>query len=148
MTIAEKLARLKGLKRDLYDYAKAAIQFTHEDLLDLNKSQMKKGEKSNGESIGRYSWQWYANVKFKMNTEAGGNIDLEYTGKFKRAMSLRFLNDKTYLIFSKDSKEAELKKFGWWDDDIYGLNQSNLQIYRGEFFYPALMQRVRKQVNG
>jgi hypothetical protein len=145
MTIQDKLARLKGLKKDLGLIGMDAMRETEKTFLDMNKEQMSKGKRSDGQRIGTYRLESYERFKTQKFPRSGGWVNLELTGAFKDAMRIK-ITAKKYEVYSDDSKEAKLLK--WYSPLIYGVNDEDFEIYRSAFFYPALMKRIRQQVNG
>jgi hypothetical protein len=145
MTIQEKLARLKGLKKDLNVLGASVISETEDDFIDYNKDQMSEGKRSDGQRIGVYAWPSYERFKTQKFPRSGGWVNLELKGDFKSSMRVRTTNNK-WQVYSTDSKAKKLQdKYGL---DIYGLTAENMLEYRSKFFMPLFMNRVRMYLNG
>lgn len=77
------------------------------------------GLKPNGDIIGLYRSEDYAEEKYRQNSKAGfGNVDLTLTGSLWRGIQISGFNDE-YEIFSSDSKYDEITdKYGDYNFNI------------------------------
>ena len=144
MTINEKYLRFKGLQKDLDIVGMDAMRDTQDDFLRLNKEQMLQGQDNEGNRIGEYEFGWYADFKSKLNPAAGGTVDLKVSGNFHDGMFMN-ITAKNYLVDSRDGKTMVLLS---WYPKAFGLSPDSKATYRSEYFFPAMMVRVRRQVNG
>ena len=98
-------------------------------IVELQKEQLLQGENIYGDKImPDYANKYYAQRKHNMNKFAGyGTPDLKLTGDFHRAI---YFNVDKMLPTSDDPK---LQWLGKRYEDIFGLNEECLQIYRPEF---------------
>lgn len=120
MTLKEYSRKLRdnarNIERDLLD-----ILAKHEEyILDLNREQMMRGIKSDGESIGEYKSESYEIMKELFNPRKV--VDLRLTGSFHNEMYL-VLEEMPGSIWSKDEKtEMLVNRYG---REIFGLTDEN-----------------------
>lgn len=142
MTIKQKYDNYKKL--NLQRLGTEVLRDTKQDYLNEQRDQMMHGEDSQGGNIGEYSSQSYANLKFKMNTLAGGKVDLKYTGSFQDKLDLVTRSNSTFEVLSRDKKNGILvENYG---QKIFLLNDRYLQSYR-ILFMPKLVERVKQETN-
>lgn len=145
MTIFEKYQRVKNLNSNLRLVGMDAMIATREQFLELNRDQMTAGWNSDDSRIGRYQSDSYARFKRLAFPQSGGWVNLRYTGSFQDKMRL-VVNAREWKVTSDDGKAAKLtEKYG---RNVFGLAPQQLQEYRSEYFYPALMERINRQLNG
>jgi len=116
-----------------------------DQILDANRSQLKKGFKSTGERVGVYANPAYEREKVRMNPEANGWVDLTYTGDFTRELTLRPVNTVRANIYSQDEKAKKLSaKYG---DAIYGVSAENIGKINQEGFQDKLADNVKEKLD-
>lgn len=115
--------------------------YVETQIMDLNLEQMNAGEESTGEAI----WPPYAPITIEIKKAKGQPFDkvtLRDEGDFQRAIDIDWGNED-FFLFSHDDKYTELiRKYGL---DIFGLNDKNVAIVRGESL-PFLLDYVRTQI--
>ena len=116
-----------------------------DQILDANRSQLKKGFKSTGERVGVYANPAYEREKVRMNPEANGWVDLTYTGDFTEGFLLKPIDQAKSLIFSKDEKAITLvRKYG---DAIYGVSEDNIGKINEEGFQEKHADNVKEKLD-
>lgn len=116
-----------------------------EQILDANRSQLKKGFKSNGERVGVYASPAYEREKIRMNPEANGYVDLTYTGDFTAELTLRPVNTIRANIYSQDEKAKKLE--GKYGVAIYGVSTENIGKINQEGFQDKLADNVKEKLD-
>ena len=101
---------------------------------------MHKGLNADGDPIGQYQSEIYAEMKHSMNPLPGFGVpDLKLTGAFYRATSVS-VGSQTLKIDSSDSKSTELQaKYG---KEIFGLNG----VYKREYLNESLGPVFRSSI--
>jgi len=137
-TIVSLYQRLKNLDTD--KVIQTSLEQTKDALADLNIEQMHHGLNSDGEKIGEYRSEAYAEEKERMNPLPGFGIpDLKLTGAFYRATKVVIGGDNI-TIDSDDEKSAELQeKYG---KEIFGLSG----VYKREYLKENLGPVFRKSI--
>lgn len=135
MTVTELTDKLKAF--DVVAEARAVIQKTGRQYVDLNKNQMLKGgTREEGVLIGSYKSAMYRDMKLQLNPEAKGNVDLKLTGQFHAGMFAE-LDGDNIMMTSRDTKANKLEeKYG---ERIYGLNTENQSDYNTTVFLPEFL---------
>lgn len=105
----------------------------------LQQEQMLHGEDNQGNMIGKYKSDAYASMKERMNSLAGGTVDLKLSGSFYNAITLVSSSNSKYRVYSKDKKNKILTE--WYGDKIFYLNPIYLAEFR-KFFMPYLVQDI------
>lgn len=106
-------------------------------ILNLNRSQLDRGEDAKGKSLGQYK-----NFKYKNRFKP---VDLKLTGEFHRKLTLSRSkgNRKQAEIFSQDEKAPALeKKYG---KDIMGLTEESTER-AAEIIKPELQRLFKEQL--
>jgi len=140
------ISRIERL--NVMEVAVETINETKKEFLDLNRDQLRHGKKSTG-PIGHYSmsprWQWYGEMKNRMNPLPGlGNVDLILTGSFSNKMTLKAAGN-TYSIDSEDEKTTSLLfKYG---TDTFGLDGERQPTYNQTIFLPLFIRKIQ-QITG
>lgn len=114
------------------------VEESKNQAIDLNTKQLFEGRDAQGQSLGGYRSQAYADFKRTLNPR--GVVDLKLTGSFYNGFFAKA--DRFPVMFSStDEKTGELKeKYG---DEIFGLDQSNLEEFRQEI-KPEVQSLFRK----
>lgn len=117
-----------------------SIILTHVDVLvDLNTSQLMKGIRSDGTSLGNYKSKDYANFKRTLNPN--GVVDLKLTGAFHESFYVR-KSEFPIVIDAKDKKRNELvNKYG---EKLFGLTQINKKVFAIGYVKEGLLKYYRK----
>jgi len=109
-----------------------------EFLLDLVRSQLLSGERSDGTPIGTYSkseiGKYYVDLKFDMGLFKGGsdpNYDLYFDGTYHKSLTAKVTSDSIE-IWSTDPKEPEIEMNTGSLDNALVLNEENLQLFIDE----------------
>lgn len=125
---------------DVNNVAFDSLDSTSDEIARLNTEQLFEGKNANGEQVGTYRSELYAEQKNRMNPKPGfGNVDLRLTGDFYQRITTNVTGDSV-ITESTDSKAARLKeKYG---DEIYGLNT----IFRARFKRETLSPVFRRNI--
>jgi hypothetical protein len=137
-TIAGMIRKFESL--DAYSIAAEAADETKDNFVSLNAEQMHKGLDSEGEKIGEYRSELYAEQKHRINPLPGfGFVDLRLTGAFYEGMYMRVEGD-SLLEGSEDEKAEGLEeKYG---KAIFGLSAPFSREYINEFLRPVFVRRM------
>lgn len=104
---------------DLNKLKADAIRFHKDEILDLNREQLREGQGSHNSPIGRYINRRYMTFKSRLSSYLAGlpTPDLFVKGGFHAGLRLSIRNDKVRIL-----KSASDKTPYWW-----------LKVYRGIF---------------
>lgn len=141
MTIDRLIANTAAL--NFNDVIRESVQDTKEILADLQTDQMLHGKNANGNVIGVYAWEEYAEQKSRQNSLPGfGIVDLRREGNFYRGITVN-ANANSVTITSTDGKTDKLvSKYG---EEIFGLNVDYKARYL-EDFNPVAIDKIKKQI--
>lgn len=90
----------------------------------------------------------YRDLKLNMNQQAGGNWDLNFTGKLYSDMYLGFVNKKPHLLVKgnveklRNLTKISLKKFG--DDNFLDFTESQIEYTVNVYILPNIIKRVNE----
>lgn len=137
--MSEVLRQLEILKRiDLDQVAVDVIKENKEAIIDLNRDQMRKGEKGNGPMRGYHNPAYLQSKRELPTYFANPRADLFVTGDFQKAMDMR-INGKELEIYSADEKAPKLiEGFG---EDIFELNE-NYQAQSSDITTPKFYKKI------
>lgn len=138
MTITSLYQKVQSL--DTNQIITNSLEQTKEAIANLNVEQMHKGLNANGEPIGAYRNEVYAEIKHRLNPLPGFGVpDLKLTGAFYQATSASISGDRI-ITDSGDSKSAKLQaKYG---KQIFGLSG----VYKREYLNESLGPTFRKSI--
>jgi len=116
------------------------IKESEKELLDLLRSQLSHGEKSDGQ-MPSYANEKYAEYKQKIGSQAPkGIVDLKLTGAFQDKLRL-IITKKGARIRSYDKKKSDLQnKYGV---EIFELNAENQTFYLKQILFPIIIKKVK-----
>lgn len=119
------------------------VEDTKEIFADLQTDQMLHGKNAEGNVIGTYRSEEYAEQKSRQNPLAGfGNVDLRREENFYRGIEVH-ASANAVTVTSRDGKTAKLvDKYG---EVIFGLSPEYLAIYQGDFG-PVATDKIKKQI--
>lgn len=126
---------------DLNQEVRNGMQANERQIVDLNRSQLLEGKKSDGNKITpQYRRNGYALNKNQRNSRPGfGTPDLYLRGDFQNAMFL-LVNGNIYSFDSRDSKRGKL--VGKYSEAIFGLTPENQRKMWVEILTPYIRQRL------
>lgn len=141
MTIFEFANLVKNLNIDkLVD---EVIEQNIPELLDLNTGQLSVGKNSEGQKVGEYSTDLYADFKKAIGSQApSGDVDLKVSGDFFEGFKA-LIKPKVIEIFSDDEKAEGLEER--YGSEIYGLTDENLDEWI-EQLKVELIERIRNEL--
>ena len=115
--------RLQSINKN--QLLKNAIEINEKPILDINRAQMRAGERADGKPITPVYSPFYNAWKSQQSSYKAGSKrpDLYVTGKFQDEMYLD-VNGNQVETFSKDHKADTLES--WYTDKIFGTQQKNL----------------------
>jgi len=120
--------RVKSIKNDLHNIIVGVLEIVSPDFIKANIDQLRHGVRSTGKLIGLYKNVEYARMKNQMNPDAGmGNIDLILTHRFSENIFTKIEGD-SIMFDSADTKKFLLEQFKWWDENIFGLTEQNIDV--------------------
>lgn len=145
-TIDQAYEQMKAIQKNMRAIGMTVLRQTDEDYLDEQREQMLTGKNRDDNIIGEYTRENYRKKKLIMNPRAGGFVDLFYKGDFQEELTLRFINSKSFTVYSQDVKSRKLeKKYG---SKIFGLSQRHLEVYRKGSFVRPFKEGLNKYWNG
>lgn len=133
------LKQLKILKSiDLDQVAIDTIKDHEKEIINLNRDQLRKGQKSDGD-MPAYPGLGYLNYKRSLPTYFAGNkTDLYVTGDFQKEMRMR-ISGKEIEIYSSDWKETSLlERYG---EEIFELNE-NFSAQSSDLTTPTFYNKI------
>ena len=141
MTIDQIIRNTESLS--IPDIIRETADDTKEILADLQADQMLHGKNANGNVIGVYAWEEYAEQKSRQNSLPGfGIVDLMREGNFYRGITVN-ANANSVTINSTDGKTDKLvSKYG---EEIFGLNIEYRAKYL-EDFNPVALDKIKQQI--
>ena len=98
----------------------------------MNREQLLQGKKADGTNMPDYV--------ARSKTGKTGKINLFDTGNFQAGFKAS-KTSKISIDVESDNKMF-LKKYG----DIFGLNKSNLEIFRKTYLIPAMQKQLKKSI--
>lgn len=118
--------KLKQLNRSkIEQFFKEELLNNSDEIVDLVRSRWKQGKRPDGNIIGEYRSFSYEMEKRQRNPLAGGNVDLIDTGALNKHLTVNYLYDSVFNIFSTDEKAVLIaEKYGL---DVYGLSKDEEQ---------------------
>ena len=140
MSILQLQQTIDGI--DVYEVLDKVLERFKPELLDLNTSQLEKGEASDGSNVGMYVDSEYAKFKKSIGSISSPKVDLKVTGDFYEGFRAE-IKKKIISISSKDSKAGNLEKR--YGSEIYGLTASNLSVYI-DTILPYFIDEMRKEM--
>lgn len=131
MTIKELNTRMQ--KIDLAKLSQDAVRLNLEYIAEVNRLQLRKGEKGNGGQVGKYS-PGYGAYKQKLSSyyAPSGVPDLYLTGRFHKSIKAT-LTGLQYVVSADDPNNLE----GRYGVTIFGLNKGHT---------PLVMARVTRSM--
>ena len=121
-SVQELITKLEKIKS--YEFAKAYVIKNEESVLELNKDQLQRGERSDNTEIDPY----YKVFSYKNRLSP---VDLRLTGAFYRSFKIKY-TDKGFYIYATDRKTGKLlAKYG---EDVLGLTEHSITEVRKELY--------------
>lgn len=139
MTIGGFLRSVKALNTDAA--VDDAIEQTKEKVVELNRSQLLRGENKDGDRLGKYRNPAYARMKAAMNPLAGGSVDLKLTGGFQREMFVDQRRDALVLGSTDEKTQSLLRRY----PGAFGLGPRSIESYRATV-RPVLFSMIKNQM--
>lgn len=107
---------------DLTDISRNVMAQSEESYADLQREQFLHGLDSQGNKIGEYKQEAYADLKYDMNKLAGYPfVDLKFTGSFYGKIEANVVGDNV-VIESTDSKAEKIEEKYNADGELWGLH--------------------------
>jgi hypothetical protein len=136
-TILGMLKRFTALDTDAV--IQASVSETADLYANLNTEQMHKGLNKQGDPIGQYKSEAYAELKFIQNPIPGfGVVDLKRTGDFYAGIKTAVTRDKVITKSSDPKNDMLEKKYGL----VFGLSDPYRREYLNEGLRPAFKARI------
>lgn len=133
----------KVQEMDLTDISRNVMVQSEESYADLQREQFLHGLDSQGNKIGEYKQEAYADLKYNMNSLAGYPfVDLKFTGSFYSKIEANVVGDDI-VIESTDDKAPELEAKYNADGELWGL-QGEYKAELKEEIRENLHQAIRK----
>ena len=128
-----------------------SIEESKDFLLDLIRSQLLKGERSDGSPIGTYSSsklsKYYVEIKYDMGLFQGDsfpNYDLYFDGTLYRSI-IATVNGDNIEVTITDSKLSDVEENTGNLDNALELNEENLELYR-QHLLPILQNKINGHI--
>lgn len=102
---------------DIYVLFQVAIRELKDELISLNKSQLKEGKRADGTDLPPYTPKYAKRKRKPLRPKT-----LYDTGDFYKGFDINFFKEY-YEAFSRDYKDAFLP--GKWGEEIYGLTDKS-----------------------
>lgn len=156
MSPKEAIQRLEQLDQTLEGSVVRAIDDTSDQILFLNQKQLYAGRLSDGSPVSpgyledpyfksEASAQRYSDWKDQItpNEERPPGVpNLFINGYFYKSWSIKASADKiTFESSDPDAMDIEEK----FSNKIYGLDDENMDEYRGQTFFPAFKEEIQAQ---
>ena len=140
--IEQQISRFKKL--DIDKIFKASVTEVKDILLEYNKDQLLHGLATDGNTLGEYADEEYANAKQDAGSLAPhGVYDFFLYGDFQDAMSIDFDLFANIIVTSTDGKTKKLEKLA--EGEVFGLTEENLERFR-VLILPIFQRRLRKEL--
>lgn len=136
---------LKKIQDDLIiEIIQQIVKDNANEIIDLNtKDQLfREGVDSDGESLGVYSnsYKWY---KQNIVNQPYDRVTLKLTGDFHKSFKV-IIGKKEFEIDATDWKASLLATN--YGKKIFGLTDSNLDLFKELIVQPELIERIKKQI--
>ena len=113
------IAALKVTQTSLKGVIEAGLYNNEEQIKAWIKERWLTGKDSNGNAIGMYRFEDYAEEKYSKNSYAGfGNVDLTYSGAMGRAIQINSTSDGYEITSTVDYYEKIIDKYGDYNLNI------------------------------
>jgi hypothetical protein len=126
--------KLENVLNNIRDIMREEAIIHREFIAELNRSQLRQGEKEDGESMPDY-------VEGSNQPSAPGAITLFDEGDFHSSLDALFSDEGFQVVSSDDKAEFLISKFG----NILGLNNENKLLLRARML-PGLRIRVNSLI--
>ena len=136
--MAERFDKAASLVPAIVDLS---IEATEKQLLDLNRSQLIIGQKSDGQAITpKYSTNY---AKRKKGSRSSPTPDLKVTGKFYRSFQTKLTEKQIEIEGTRESKGFDVAEHleKRYSEDIYGLTENHIGIY-GNVLLPIFTKKL------
>lgn len=142
--MAERFERAASMVPSLVD---SSIEATEEQLLDLNRAQLIKGQKSDGNKIVPKYTKKYSAFKKKIGSRPAPTPDLKVDGTLHRSLKTeikaRTIEIEGTLVSKGFDVAGHLEKR--YTSEIYGLTDQNLTRY-ADFFSQEFTKRLQNEL--
>lgn len=128
------------------DVVQETLREQSDNIIFLNQYRLfNESEDTDGEPLEFYRSVAYSILKNQRNPSPGfGRPDLYDTGSFYRDFNLTVTDDE-FEVDSNDEKSEMLKdKYG---DKIFGLSESDMETFSGEFFNEAFIDKIQQKLS-
>ena len=141
MTYEQALIVWKAI--DFNKWLQEILKELEPEIIDLNISQLAKGEGKSGSKFYTYANEDYEEFKRAqgLTESAGSHYNLLLKGKFREKMFLEQKNNESF-VNSSDEKTSRLRDLT--DDDIFGLQKDNLKSLEDDDIEPMICERLEK----
>ena len=139
---------IADIKRDLPDILRKILIDNEDRVMQILKSfQLTKGKDSKGKVVGTYSVNTPSyidpNNEPRQDKVPGSPYNFEWTGGLFDDMFMHFEDDKSYSLFSQDSKAKMLEKeYG----DIFTLTKKNNKQVNDEILRPLMFDEIIRRL--
>ena len=131
--VLELIENLNNL--DIEKVVKQSISITAPTIAQLNRDQLKSGKRANNSVMPNYS-----DSSVNLFGKPEGPIMLYETGAFHDSITVQVKGDEI-ITTAKDLYNLSDK----YTDDIYGLADTQQEIYNENIFYPELATEIEKE---
>lgn len=144
MTILEMYEKASAIV--IPDLVQETLTEQADVIITINQARLfNESEDTDGEPLEFYKSISYSIAKNEINPNPGfGRPDLYDTGSFYRDFNLTVTKDE-FEVDSSDEKSNMLKnKYG---DKIFGLSDSDLEMFSADFFNSILIEKIQKALS-
>ena len=131
--VLELIENLNNL--DIEKVVKQSISITAPIIAQLNREQLKSGKRADNSNMPNYS-----KASVNLFGKPAGPIMLYETGAFHASITVQVKGDEI-LTTAKDLYNLSDK----FTDEIYGLADTQQEIYNENIFYPELATEIEKE---
>lgn len=122
------------------------IKKNEETIIDANVSQLSKGEGASGNKLPTYANPDYEAAKKAegLTEQAGSHYNILLTGNTREKAFIDEKSNNNFIISSRDEKNDKL--MAMTDDDIWGLQNKNLDNISNDKFIPLTIKKILERL--
>ena len=126
--LSEISSKLKSVQSSIDGVVEAEMYNNEEQIKRWIRERWLTGYDSNGNPIGLYRFEDYAEEKYARNSFAGfGNVDLTYSGLMGRSIEIQGFNKGEFEVFSTVGYYSDIvKKYGEVNFNITNAEKEKL----------------------
>ncbi len=138
------ITSLKSLQREIPNIFGDVMNDHKEEVEDINAEQLNQGKDAEGIDLDEYRSDEYIRFKKSIGSKSSPVADLNLTGKYHKAITLKKTGVSDFQITNTDSKFKEL--IGKYPDHL-GLNDFGKQEVVEDFLQSGMLQGMCDYIN-